>query len=81
MKRDIFSREDTHGDRFVISTVRRLIRDRGIAGELINRIAGRMRGTKDEKRIGSFAGFTLTAVDTFMKGPEILIKGALRCKY
>jgi hypothetical protein len=50
MQTDIAPREDTHGDRFVIEIEGAAIRDGGIAGELINRHAARMRNVRGERR-------------------------------
>ena len=52
------------------------IRDRGIAGELLLRRAERMRGTRSERGVGSIAGFEVLVADSFMQGPEIVLKGA-----
>ena len=35
-----------------------------------------MRGTGSERPIGHFAGFKLSVADNFMRGPEIVLKGA-----
>jgi hypothetical protein len=76
VRRDVTTRQDTHGDQFVIQLDGQEVRDRGIAGELLLRHAERMRGSRAERRVGSFAGFSLWVADNFMAGPEILIKGA-----
>jgi N12 class adenine-specific DNA methylase len=76
VQRDMTTRHDTSGDKFVIELEGQEIRDRGIAGELILRRAERMRGTSAEKAIGSFAGFKLFVADSYMRGPEVILKGA-----
>ena len=52
------------------------IRDRGIAGELLLRHAGRINGSQAERQVGSIAGFRLFVSDNLFCGPEIAIKGA-----
>ncbi|MCI0535538.1 MAG: N-6 DNA methylase [Verrucomicrobiales bacterium] len=76
IQQDIMARHDTTGDLFVIKLEGEEIRDRGIAGELILRRAERLRGTGAERQIGTFAGFPLFVADTFMRGSEIVLKGA-----
>jgi TolA-binding protein len=73
---DLNRRQDTRGDLFVIDLGGERIRDRGIAGELINRHAARMPGSGTERLVGHLAGFELYVADAFMGGPQILIKGA-----
>ncbi|MEO7676526.1 MAG: DEAD/DEAH box helicase family protein, partial [Verrucomicrobiota bacterium] len=73
---DIATRTDTRAENFVILIEGETIRDRGIAGELISRRAQRVRGKGGDLVIGSFAGFNLSVADNFMRGPEILLKGA-----
>ena len=76
VRRDIATRQDTSGERFVITIEGQEIRDRGVAGELILRRAERIRGTGAELRIGSFAGFQLLVADTYLRGPEVILRGA-----
>jgi N12 class adenine-specific DNA methylase/adenine-specific DNA methylase len=76
VRADLGTRQDSHGDLFVIHLDSQEIRDRGIAGELLLRQAERMRGSRAERQAGSFAGFKLFVADNFMAGPEIVIKGA-----
>ena len=76
VRRDLATRQDTHGDQFAIQLDGQEVRDRGIAGELLLRQAERMRGSHAERQVGSFAGFSLWVADNFMAGPEIVIKGA-----
>jgi len=76
VQKDIAARHDTSGDKFVIEIEGQEIRDRGIAGELILRRAERMRGTQSERPLGHFAGFAFFVADNYMRGPEILVKGA-----
>jgi len=74
--RDIATRQDTSGDKFVLVLEGQEVRDRGIAGELLLRWAERMRGSRSERQVGSLAGFQLFVADNFMQSPELVIKGA-----
>jgi hypothetical protein len=76
VRADISTRQDTRGDQFAMIIEGQEIRDRGIAGELILRRAMRVRGTGAEQEIGRFAGFQLLVADNYMRGPEILLRGA-----
>ncbi len=76
VRRDLAIRQDTRGDLFAIEIEGQTIRDRGVAGELINRRAERVRGTRVDLPIGRFAGFKLSVADNFMRGPEVVLKGA-----
>ena len=76
VQKDMTTRQDTSGDKFVIELEGQEIRDRGIAGELLLRRAERLRGTGGERLIGHFAGFDLFVADNYMRGPEIVVKGA-----
>jgi len=76
VRRDLDSRQDTGGDRFVMAIEGQDVRDRGIAGELLLRHAERMRGSRADRRVGSIAGFQVFVSDSFLAGPEILLKGA-----
>ncbi len=76
VRRDIATRQDTSGDKFVMVMEGQEIRDRGIAGELLLRRAERMRGRTPDGQVGSIAGFQIFVSDNFMQGPEIVLKGA-----
>lgn len=76
LRRDLAVRQSTRGDQFVIQIEGQTIRDRGIAGELINRRAEKVRGSRSERRIGTFAGFELCVVDTILQGPEVVLRGS-----
>lgn len=76
VQKDMATRQDTSGDKFVIEIEGQKIRDRGIAGELLLRRAERLRGTGGERPIGHFTGFQLFVADNYMRGPEIIVKGA-----
>ena len=75
-RRDLATRRDTSGENFVATIDGKDIRDRGIAGELLLRNAGRIRGSQSERQVGSIAGFRLFVSDNLFRGPEIVIKGA-----
>ena len=76
VRRDLATRQDTSGDRFLMLIEGQEIRDRGIAGELLRRRAERMRGTHADRQVGSIAGFQVFVSDNFMQGPEIVLKAA-----
>ncbi len=74
LREDITTRVDSRGDRFVFEIDGETIRDRGIAGELLNRRADRVNGTGLETPAGSFAGFRVVVSDHFGRGPLVLLK-------
>ena len=76
LRQDLGIRQDTSGDRFVIQIGGQEYRDRGLAGELILRRAVALRGTGNERAIGSFAGFQLRVVNTPMGETQALLRGA-----
>ncbi len=76
VRRDLTTRQDTSGDKFVMLLEGQEIRDRGIAGELLLRRAERMRGTRADRLVGNLAGFQIFVADNFMQGPELVLKGA-----
>jgi TolA-binding protein len=76
VRSDLGKRQDTRADQFAIHLDGAEVRDRGIAGELLLRQAERMKGSRAERQVGCFAGFSLWVADNFMAGPEIVIKGA-----
>lgn len=75
-RQDTAIRQDTRADNFIIELDGETIRDRGIAGALINRWAERLNRSQSERCVGNFAGFKLFVCDTFIRGPEIVLKGA-----
>jgi uncharacterized coiled-coil protein SlyX len=76
VRRDLTTRQDTNGDKFVMLLEGQEVRDRGIAGELLLRRAERLRGTRKDLLMGNIAGFQIFVADNFMGGPEIVLKGA-----
>ncbi len=73
---DITTRQDTHGDAFTIEIEGQTYRDRGIAGEIINRRADKAKGSDREIPIGTFAGFKLFISSAAIDRAELVIKGA-----
>jgi hypothetical protein len=76
VRHDIAARRDTSGERFIMAIDGQQIRDRGIAGELLLRQDQRIRGARADRHVGSIAGFQLFVSDSFLHGPEIVLKGA-----
>jgi len=75
LKLDLNDRRDTRGELFEIEIEKSAYKDRPIAGELLNRIANRVAGSNEERKIGTFAGFGLFARPTFLQRVEIVLKG------
>jgi len=75
LKLDLNIRKDTRGEAFVIEIGKDEHKDRGIAGELLNRIAARIKGSSDEQRAGAFAGFQLYVRPTMFGAAQIVLKG------
>jgi N12 class adenine-specific DNA methylase/SAM-dependent methyltransferase/TolA-binding protein len=73
---DMTTRQDTRGDAFVMQIDGQVIRDRGIAGELLLRHADRVRATQVGRLLGQFAGFQVFVAHNFMSGADIVLKGA-----
>jgi N12 class adenine-specific DNA methylase len=76
VRRDIAARQDTRGDTFVMVIEGQTIRDRGIAGELLLRLAERVKATRTNRQAGHFAGFQVVIAHNFMTGADIVIRGA-----
>ncbi len=74
IRSDLATREESRGDRFVFEIDGQSIRDRGIAGELLNRRAARVEGTGLEVPAGTFAGFKVFVSDLFSRGPQVFLK-------
>ena len=70
------TRQDTRGDAFVMQIDGQIIRDRGIAGELLLRHAERVRATQAGRLLGQFAAFQVFVAHNFMSGADIVLKGA-----
>ena len=76
VQQDITARQDTRGDAFSIEIEGQTHTDRGIAGELINRKAQRVRATGRDERVGHFAGFAVFLAPNSMEKVDLVIKGA-----
>jgi hypothetical protein len=72
---DVAQRKDTTGNAFHIELEKQTIKDRGIAGELLNRIARRFAGSNQSQVVGSFAGFELVARPGVLQPTDFLLKG------
>jgi len=75
IKLDIAQRTETRGDAFQIELEKQIVKDRGIAGELLNRIARRVAGSTQSHIVGSFAGFQVLARPGVLQPTEIVLKG------
>jgi hypothetical protein len=72
---DIVRRQDTRGDHFVINLGNQELIDRGIAGEMLIRLADRSKGHPTQRRIGAFAGFELLIGPLPSGETELLLRG------
>jgi N12 class adenine-specific DNA methylase len=72
---DLPRRVDTRGDAFEIKIGGMIYKDRGVAGELINRAAARIAGAAREQEIGVFAGFQIFVRSNWMGHVETVAKG------
>ena len=75
ISQDVAQRKDTTGDAFRIELEKQTIKDRGIAGELLNRIARRFASSNQSHIVGSFAGFELVARPGVLQPTDFLLKG------
>jgi hypothetical protein len=71
---DVAQRKDTTGDAFCIELEKQIVKDRGIAGELLNRIARRFASSNQSHVVGSFAGFQLVARPGVLQPTDFLLK-------
>jgi len=69
-------RHDTRGDRFTITLGTQELTDRGIAGEMLIRVAERSKGLTAERRLGTFAGFDLLIGPLPSGETELLLRGS-----
>lgn len=72
---DLQIRKVTRGDAFEIEIEKSAVKDRGVAGELLNRLAKRIKGSSTERQIGSFAGFPLFLRAGFLDQVDLIAKG------
>jgi prefoldin subunit 5 len=72
---DITRCQNTRGDRFTITLGTQELTDRGIAGEMLIRVAERSKGLTAERRLGTFAGFDLLIGPLPSGETELLLRG------
>jgi N12 class adenine-specific DNA methylase len=75
LKLDLPLVKDTRGEAFDIQIEKMAYKDRGIAGEMISRLAHRIAGSSTERQIGTFAGFPLFLRAGFLDRVDIVVKG------
>jgi N12 class adenine-specific DNA methylase len=75
LKLDMKQRIETRGETFQILLEKTVFKDRGLAGEMLNRIAQRVSGATQEYAVGTFAGFQLFVRPAFLQQVEIILKG------
>jgi predicted nuclease with TOPRIM domain len=76
LRQDITTRQDVTGDKFLIELNGQLVNNRGVAGELIVRQAGKMKNEfGGDVRAGSFAGFDVFLRPAMHNNAEIIIRG------
>lgn len=76
LRQDLARRVDTRGDQFSIQLGTQLLKDRGIAGELLNRLGERSRGLVTDKLVGRFAGFDLLISPMLDNEIQLVLRGA-----
>jgi len=78
LRQDIAARQDTSGDKFTIELDGHTLDNRGIAGELILRLAEKLKNRfGDDVRIGRFAGFDLFLRPSFNNTVEVIVRGKI----
>ncbi|MCW5555500.1 MAG: hypothetical protein KIS67_25475 [Verrucomicrobiae bacterium] len=76
LRQDITVRQDTSGDKFIITLDGQETNNRGIAGELILRRAEKLKDRfGDDVRIGRFSGFDLFLRPSFNNTVEVVVRG------
>ena len=76
LRHDIAARQDTSGENFRIELDGRALDQRGIAGELIVRRAGKLKnGHGQDVPLGRFAGFDLCLRPALNNSVEIIVRG------
>jgi hypothetical protein len=78
LKLDMQQRTDTRGDAFQIQLEKSMVKNRGIAGELLLRVAHRVSGEQHHFELGTFAGFALSIRSSQWGAPELILKGKNR---
>lgn len=76
LQQDLAARQDTSGDKFRIELDGQTLDNRGIAGELLLRRAGKIKNNFGaSERVGKFAGFDLSLHASFNSGVELILHG------
>jgi hypothetical protein len=76
LQQDLAARQDTSGDKFRIELDGQPLDNRGVAGELLLRRAGKIKNNFGASaRIGKFAGFDLSLHASFNGGVELILHG------
>jgi hypothetical protein len=76
LREDLVLRQDTAGEKFRIEIEKQTLDNRGIAGELLLRLSGKIKTRFGEDvRIGRFAGFDLFMRSGFSDTADIMIRG------
>jgi hypothetical protein len=76
LQQDLAVRQDTSGDKFRIELDGQTLDNRGVAGELLLRRAGKIKSNFGASaRVGKFAGFDLSLHATFNGGVELVLHG------
>ena len=76
LREDLKLRQDTSGDKFRIEIEKQPLDNRGIAGELLLRLGGKVKTRFGEDiRIGKFAGFDLFMRSGFSDTADIILRG------
>ena len=76
LRQDVVRRVDTRGDKFTITLGNQSLTDRGIAGELLNRLGERSKGLTTDRVVGRFAGFELFVSPMLGNEVQLVLKGA-----
>lgn len=76
LRQDLARRVDTRGDQFRIQLGNQSLTDRGIAGEMLNRLGERSRGLVADKLVGRFAGFDLLVSPMLDNEIQLVLRGA-----
>jgi N12 class adenine-specific DNA methylase len=76
LQQDLAVRQDTSGDKFRIELDGQTLDNRGVAGELLLRRAGKIKNNFGANtRVGKFAGFDLSLHASFNGGVELILHG------
>lgn len=76
LRQDLAIRQDTSGDKFIITLDGQETKNRGVAGELILRRAEKLKDRfGDDVSIGRFAGFDLFLRPSFNNTVEVVVRG------